>query len=403
MLAERQPCPWSLSKVPAPPPLADHHQEIAVSHSFHRPRKALAVAAVTALSAFGAFGGASAQADTSTAYDYECTGVVLNGPDLLHLQISTTFPDYDQSVRQGTPLPGFQVKLTSSPSGAGGLLDLLGAVKVTGTGTADVTAYAPGGTLALTTPLTISGSNSPDGSGLQFTASGVTPPVTFTTAGQASVFLSHLSLTLEAYDKSGTPIRGLGSTSTDPAFTSSCTTPAYQPGDPIGPEPGHLTRFDIDSSTSTPRPTPTPTSPPPTPTPTQGKAFDYECTYPVVGPQPVYLDVETNIPTTVTTEVEQPGFAIPLNATSLDQTYSMLHILSAQAVEGTGVATLTVTQSNGTKLHLSVPVKLDKYLVPPTDPEAAGIQLVARGVTPPVTFSPAGAASVTFDGLSLRL
>ncbi len=131
----------------------------------------------------------------------------------------------------------------------------------------------------------------------------------------------------------------------------------------------------------------------------------YTCVYPLINGQRLTADVTTNIPSTVPAGQALPAFDVNVVAHALDSTYSGLDLIGARggSIEGTAKAVARVDRTGAAPLPVTVPITIDQTPVPLTDPGAAGLTIPARGVTPSITLSTPGPASISVESLTLNI
>lgn len=133
------------------------------------------------------------------------------------------------------------------------------------------------------------------------------------------------------------------------------------------------------------------------------KTLTYSCSYPLIGPQPLKVDITADIPTAWEQNKATPPFAISVKATALGDTWIGLKTIGAAKLTGTGRASTSIVQGGGATLSPGVLVNLAAYDVPDDDPGAAGLDLTASGSTPAVTFFQAGPAKISLGNIALTL
>ena len=109
----------------------------------------------------------------------------------------------------------------------------------------------------------------------------------------------------------------------------------------------------------------------------------FQCTYPLIGQQPLTADIQTDMPESIGVGEETGAFTLNITATAEGNTWQGLSLVGATTIEGTAEADSTVS-SNSLDLPLTIPLG-----IPVTD--IAGVSgpfdLVATGDTPSLTFT----------------
>ncbi|GAA0643719.1 hypothetical protein GCM10010174_78300 [Kutzneria viridogrisea] len=124
----------------------------------------------------------------------------------------------------------------------------------------------------------------------------------------------------------------------------------------------------------------------------------YSCTFPLIGVQPIKVEINTDIPDTIAVGTPAPAFTIKAISTVPATATQGLTLVGATTIEGTADASSTVAAPEAT-LPVSVPTTIPQTAVP-----ASGeFTIVASGQTPSLTFSKAGQAVITVGDLLLHL
>ena len=126
--------------------------------------------------------------------------------------------------------------------------------------------------------------------------------------------------------------------------------------------------------------------------------LEYTCNYGLIGDQPLYVDIEADLPDSVEVGQHTGEFDITAVAETGGNTYLAIQLTSAAKLWGTGVSETKITAPQ-TNLDLRVPVTIDEYDVPPAPP----LVLTARGKTPSLVFNEPGEAVVTVGKLLIWL
>ncbi|MBP2330560.1 chitodextrinase [Kibdelosporangium banguiense] len=126
--------------------------------------------------------------------------------------------------------------------------------------------------------------------------------------------------------------------------------------------------------------------------------LNYQCPFPLIGVQPVKVKIDTDLPKTIPVGAPTPELVIKTVSTVSATATQGLNLVQAKTLEGSAVSDTTVAAPEGT-LPVKVPVTIAK-----TDIPAQGeFQAPADGKAPSLTFSKAGTAKITVNGLQLHL
>lgn len=128
--------------------------------------------------------------------------------------------------------------------------------------------------------------------------------------------------------------------------------------------------------------------------------IDYQCKYPLIGLQPLSIDIDSTLPSTWDSG-PTPNFAISATATAGGSTSKAIKAIGAQTLEGTASASSTFTVPGGAPLPVKIPITIAKWTRPATVPDP--LVLAAYGETPALNLEEAGTATATVDKLSLNL
>lgn len=133
------------------------------------------------------------------------------------------------------------------------------------------------------------------------------------------------------------------------------------------------------------------------------KTLTYSCSYPIIGPQPLTLDITAEIPSQVELNKLTPPFKVDAIATAGGDTYGGLRTIGAAKITGTARATTSIVQAGGATLSPGVLVTLTPYDVPAEDPGPGKLQFTAGGNTPQVNFYQEGPAKISLGAVALTL
>lgn len=129
--------------------------------------------------------------------------------------------------------------------------------------------------------------------------------------------------------------------------------------------------------------------------------LDYNCTFPLIGAQPLTVAITADIPSQVTPGVPTGEFRIDAVSTVNDAARVGLRTVGATTLEGTVQADAHLSVPN-----LDLPLNVDMAIPSAPIPSAAGPFTVnANGATPSLTFTPqnAGTGTITVGDLVLTL
>ncbi|MBJ7470693.1 MAG: fibronectin type III domain-containing protein [Solirubrobacteraceae bacterium] len=130
--------------------------------------------------------------------------------------------------------------------------------------------------------------------------------------------------------------------------------------------------------------------------------LNYQCKYPLIGAQPLKIDIDAAIPTSIGVGEETDRFVINALATAGGSTSGAMQLIKAASIEGTATAASTIKLPGGGSLPLKVPITVANWnKTGATVPNP--LLLDAQGSTPSLTFDDLGSASVTVDAIALNL
>ena len=129
---------------------------------------------------------------------------------------------------------------------------------------------------------------------------------------------------------------------------------------------------------------------------------NYQCKYPLIGVQPLKIDIDAAIPTSWQVGEATNAFVINAVASAGGSTAGAMQLLGAATLEGSSKASASITLPTGSKLPLKVPIGIANWTKSgATVPNP--LVLNAQGSTPSLTFDDLGKASVSVDAISLNL
>ncbi|MFC6880583.1 MULTISPECIES: fibronectin type III domain-containing protein [Actinomadura] len=128
--------------------------------------------------------------------------------------------------------------------------------------------------------------------------------------------------------------------------------------------------------------------------------LNYQCTFPLIGPQRVAVKIDADIPKTVTVNVPVPKFTVDSVSTVSAESTRGLVALYSKTVEGTAVADATLTTPDYPKgFGAVVTSTLEKTPLPASGP----FDVKARGTSPNLKFRKAGPGRINVGNLLLTL
>lgn len=130
--------------------------------------------------------------------------------------------------------------------------------------------------------------------------------------------------------------------------------------------------------------------------------LNYQCKYPLIGVQPLKVDIDAAIPATWQAGKATEPFVINAVATAGGSTASAMQLIGAQTLEGTATAKASLKQPNGSTLPLNVPISIANWTKSGASVPAP-LVLNAQGSTPEVTVDDTGNALVNVANISLKL
>lgn len=128
--------------------------------------------------------------------------------------------------------------------------------------------------------------------------------------------------------------------------------------------------------------------------------LDYHCTFPLLGAQPVHVELSTDVPSSVRVGQVMPGFKVGSVSTVGAAAARGLTALHSASLEGNALAEATLTvpeEPDG--LGVEVDSALEKTPIPAT----GGFTVKGEGTSPDLTFTKPGQGKVTVGNLVLTL
>lgn len=127
--------------------------------------------------------------------------------------------------------------------------------------------------------------------------------------------------------------------------------------------------------------------------------LDYQCSFPLLKPQPVKLKITTDIPSQVDVGKFTGAFDVSAVATVSAESTKGLRALETETIEGSAVALTDVIQPNGQTLVARIPTTVTKRSLP----ASGGFDTNATGSTPSLVFQQAGTVRLNVRDLILTL
>ncbi len=132
--------------------------------------------------------------------------------------------------------------------------------------------------------------------------------------------------------------------------------------------------------------------------------LEYTCKYPIVDKQPLSITVSSNIPRTAPERVNQPPFQITATAVAKGDTARAINTLNAYTIEGSSDAFADLEFADGfIQQDLLVPLVVEPWTRPSSDPVTGDLTLIAKGNTPSIQLEPVGDSFIRLDRITLTL
>ncbi|WP_019632996.1 fibronectin type III domain-containing protein [Actinomadura atramentaria] len=126
--------------------------------------------------------------------------------------------------------------------------------------------------------------------------------------------------------------------------------------------------------------------------------LNYQCEFPLLGPQQVQVTMSSDIPETVPPKTPIPKIVVDTVSTVGEKSAQGLREVGAKTLEGTASAEAVVQAPQG-----DLPVKVPVTLESTTLPASGGFDIKATGSAPPIQFSKEGTAKIVVNNLLLTL
>ncbi|MFG2087473.1 MULTISPECIES: DUF6801 domain-containing protein [unclassified Spirillospora] len=128
--------------------------------------------------------------------------------------------------------------------------------------------------------------------------------------------------------------------------------------------------------------------------------LDYHCTFPLLGPQPVHVELSADVPGEVVVGESMPGIVVDSVSTVNAESARGLTALYAVTLEGNALADATLTVP---EMPDGLPVAVDSVLEKTPIPASGAFAVKGRGQAPGLVFTQVGPAEITVGNLVLTL
>ncbi|TDC73046.1 DUF6801 domain-containing protein [Actinomadura sp. 7K507] len=129
-------------------------------------------------------------------------------------------------------------------------------------------------------------------------------------------------------------------------------------------------------------------------------SLDYQCTFPLLGPQPVRVELSSDVPDEVAVGEVMPGIVVDSVSTVNAESTRALTALDAVTLEGSALAEATLTVP---EMPDGLPVAVDSALEKTQIPASGEFTVKGQGRSPDLTFSQPGLGKITVGNLVLTL
>ncbi|MET9603366.1 DUF6801 domain-containing protein, partial [Streptomyces sp. NPDC006459] len=124
----------------------------------------------------------------------------------------------------------------------------------------------------------------------------------------------------------------------------------------------------------------------------------YTCPFPVIGQQPLSIQIRTDIPKSISVGQPMPKLKIDAVATVNSAATSGMNLVGAKTLEGTAVADATAQVPQG-----QLPVKTHVTLEKTNIPAQGGFQVNSHGEGSALTFTKPGKGTITVGDLQMTM
>ena len=127
-----------------------------------------------------------------------------------------------------------------------------------------------------------------------------------------------------------------------------------------------------------------------------------QCTIPQIGDQPTSIEISNDFPATVPYSTPAAKWPITIHVDLGGATRQSFFdpLLDTNSLGGTAVLSTTITMANGRAIPVQVPLTFAQSGIPAADGD---VTLDATGAFPPISYKPAGVATVDATAISLNL
>ncbi|WP_326595752.1 DUF6801 domain-containing protein [Streptomyces sp. NBC_01803] len=130
--------------------------------------------------------------------------------------------------------------------------------------------------------------------------------------------------------------------------------------------------------------------------------LEYTCPFPLIGTQPISVDISSDIPSSIAVNEMTPPIAIEAITTVNAKTHQGLKTVASTTIEGSAVAEANIAAPGGIDLPLEVPIEIPKQDIPPAPPYTE-FDITASGDAPEISFTEPGHGEITVGNLALTL
>ncbi|SDI46988.1 hypothetical protein SAMN05192558_104325 [Actinokineospora alba] len=335
--------------------------------------------------------GSSSAVPVTLTQNYDCVFPLIDNQPI-KIVVSSEIP---ATVALGEPTGAFKIKaLSMVGADAAAGLGLVGARSIEGTAVSVAEIDSPELKATVTVPVGIAKQPVPrPATDFTIEAIGETPSLSFTKPGTATVSVNDIAITMIARKLDGTPIELPGSDPVTKAFKADCTLNAG--------EPTKLATITITDEQWTGDPPPPPVTHTPVPRPPGEPARlsqTYDCVFPMLGHQPIVVDITADIPAEIPAGQDSGEFRIEADATVPASSTLGMNMLGATTIEGAAVSGSEIS-APGFTLPVKVPITIAKQSIP-----ASGeFKIRANGVTPSLSFDQPGAGDIKVKSMKMTM
>ncbi|WP_159037269.1 DUF6801 domain-containing protein [Streptomyces specialis] len=129
--------------------------------------------------------------------------------------------------------------------------------------------------------------------------------------------------------------------------------------------------------------------------------LEYTCPFPLIGTQPISVEINSDIPSSIAVGEMTPPIEIEAITTVNAKTHQGLKTVAATTIEGSAIANANIA-APGFDLPLEVPIEVPKQNIPPAPPYTE-FDITASGNAPEISFSEPGQGEITVGNIVLTL